>query len=388
MKNSFKFLASAAALASTFAFVACGDDSSTSASSSSDTQTGSISVNEAEQTLTATATESQDLCLVNGGAYSWTTLKESYSTTFKYIFVGDTLVLRLYDDEDEKFRNDGNVYIGGTANSVYGSWQELRNCEWEHGNIECDDDDYSYDLYLTITKSSFTAKRVPRGIVSEDDYNDYYTDDYMKSELMRSIYVGLYTGSFSISTSDIFYRDENLSDPNANVILASEFGVTIQSQSKTSETFTMNGQTVKVNVSKASISDAGDEKQVNMSVDIDGTSCVLDYQKTDNITKSLCKAENAEYFETDYDYDENDNKYYYVDEYYKSNRDAFKTCMEILAEKTISVGKIDIPDYDIPDIYEILYDSPVYLYKKAANTNADRKARQEKFHKILEKFAE
>lgn len=381
MKNLFKVFASTALCAGAFGLVACGDDSSTSASSSSDTQTGSISVNEAEQTLTATATESQDLCLVNGGAYSWTTLKETYSTTFKYMFVGDTLVLRRYDDDyKEKFRNDGNVYIGGKANSVYGTWQELPNCEWEHGNIECDDDDYSYDFYLTITKSSFTAKRVPRGIVSEDDDSYHYTDDYMKSELMRSIYVGLYTGRFSISASDIFYRDENLSDPNANVILASEFGVTIQSQSKTSETFTMNGQTVKVNVSKASISDDGDEKQVNMSVDIGGTSCILDYQVTYNITKDLCKVENAEYFETDYDYDVNDNKYYYVDEYYKSNRDAFETCMAVLAEQTAVTKGSDILD-------EMIWAYPVYL-KEAVNTKTERKARQEKFHKILERFAE
>lgn len=121
-------------------FTACGDDSSSSPATSGQ----KYILDEANQKFALI----YDRCYTSEKTTRW---DENVDTTwFHYKFIGDTLVVIKdgntadgygKDDDDDYKRDEGEVYLGGSAGSIFGKWKTLKErCYYEDGEIDCNDD--------------------------------------------------------------------------------------------------------------------------------------------------------------------------------------------------------------------------------------------------------
>lgn len=336
-----KFLFTAS-LACAFTFTACGSDSS-SGSVSEPMDSIRISVDEASQTLTLYG-EDKGACLYDGeSAYSW---NDSYRTmagqeNHPYFFIGDTLAIMNTDDPDDY----GLLFVGGKKGTLYGTWTLLNNCDFEDGSIDCSDDDYDetvgYEIQYTFTKNSLSTRFA------------LLFDDYMNSNWMNEFYSGFLTKYFYMSRAGFFFAD------SAGVAAAIQSaGIEIQSQTKTGVTFTFNDKssTLQLSIQKITYN----EMFYSVTVQSESGLCALTVETTNDVTESLCSAENADYLEW-YEIDNGDSTDYVVEEYYRDNRNEFNDCLENMFFSNTSTGNIS-------------------LFKKGAEEKEDRAIEKKRVH--------
>lgn len=347
LKAKFLFPAT---LVCALTFTACGSDSS-SGSDSTSTDSRRISVDEANRTLTIYSEGTTSACLYDGdGEYSWNDSyrKVSGKTTYSYLFIGDTLI--IVDSYDE----GGIVFVGGDRGTLYGTWTLLDDCEYEYGNIDCDDNRYgtiTYVLQFTFSKIAISFKY------------KLLVDDYMNSEWMTEFYSGLSRKYFDFSRIGFFYAD------SANVAAAIQSaGVEILSQTKTSVSFSFNGKPVSLQLNLQDF--AYGDVHYTVEVQSEADHCALDVEMTTNITKSLCSAENDDYLEW-YEIENGDSTDYVVDGYYRDNRGEFENCLHNMFFLSSSDGGVS-------------------LLKKAVAEKKDRtiKKKTARFLGRLQKFAD
>ena len=341
------------AVAAAFALTACGSDSGSDAGNS---ETYKATIDEQAQTITVT-NPGEKMCVITEENVSWQNMKEGPETNLtKYQFVGDTLVLFNYDDEDLEYNNHGDMYVGGKAGNIYGTWTMIP-CEYKASSqsTSCDDDyeDDGSSFQLTISSGSVRSQYTP----SQNNKEVDYSKSYYRYELYNNLYSSL---SYLPSLSELFYNMEM--DESITTIP----GITSTNLSAKGETITFGDVTVVVNVKSAERTDDGMEAAVDIT--INGKTCTNEAEKTYEMSSSLCKVGNMEYFDIEDGTDANGNKFYYVEGYSKDNSEEFQECIQSAIPKNTLTDDDDF-DWSV-------------LTKKAAASKHSRQKSIERWLKI------
>ena len=359
----------AATAASALILAACGDDSSSNATSYS--QSGTLYVDEAQQMIVLTSDPTSiDQCVVTESDLAWKSVPQpSNVNSYKYSFLGDTLV--LLDVDDGEVDNYGDLFVGGTAGNIYGTWTYLPCSYNSHtGEKIC----YEKEArYMTRTLKLSQGKAT----IDIDYHFDVYLSDieavgYMKSYFMRELYNTLSSRyHFDGDASDIFdvYDSEDYESLTRSI---ENNNVQIIEETKTSQTFKIGEKTYTVTVNKADQSfefnyNAYTEEDVSIDV-TDGVKTCNTYTIRKVMNESLCKVENREYFRINNDPDDD---FAYVRYYKNSNDSEFDECVRSIA---VQSNDNTYDDYA--------------LYKKADDKKEAFKKRSEKLLRKMMKYIE
>ena len=155
--NQILGITSLLALASLPFLAACSDDSSSVASGEK------YILDEANQKFALI----YDRCYTSENTTRWDEYVDT--TWFHYKFIGDTLVVikdgntadGSSNDDEEYNRDEGEVYVGGSESSIFGSWKTTKErCYYEDGEIDCEDDEDGSSneaiFTLDISKNNLT----------------------------------------------------------------------------------------------------------------------------------------------------------------------------------------------------------------------------------------
>lgn len=335
MKKQILFLL---VMAEAVLFSACGEDKPSAATESDiayNSESGSLVVYPEQQLYVTTVVRSEDVCTVDtaAGVYLWQhMLKRPDVDSMYYEFHGDTLVTYHmywtlgYPDEVGLVRGKstyGDMYIGGTPNVLYGTWKTLP-CEYNSKTMETECSETYWSAEVTYAENTYSVKYQSS---FERFKAIYVADNYMKSEFMAELYNGLSSNYGCCGWGDVTdkYDEERL----AGII--AEKGIVIQSQTPTSETFILGGKTYNVLVKQVSYEMNGQSYAVDVSSE--GVTCSW-FNHDENVSESLCRAENKDKLSLDYSYDVNGNRYDYAYEYRETNFAEFRLCLDGLKRGT------------------------------------------------------
>lgn len=356
-------------------FFACGDDGSSANGGSDEYVTsGTITVDEKNQTAVTVVSNSASLCVYENLKYSWKTMNfGEYRDSIKYEFVGDTLVVYDdYDSYDEEFSPYGQMYVGGSAGKLNGTWHstlcqynserksttcrtlcsDIKNVEsdWMKAFEElmkagCVEDEDAPKTTIKISGTSFTTK------VEYNESKGHQFDDYMNSEYMYDFYRML--KNESKSTPSIGDLDEEDSVDVKELIEDSV--VTILSQTKNSVSFKFKEQSISVKVNEYSRTD--EQEKVSLDISYNGTTCSL-VGESGYVTKSTCKAEYGEFFDKSTQKDSDGNTFTYAEDYSKTNSRDFSNCMDDLLDSVYAAVRKLKADSDDDDDASLIESSP------------------------------
>lgn len=334
-----KSLIAALATSSIF-FMACGDDGNPSSaggnSGSNDDSivtTASLFVDEDEHLLALTPDNLYEKQCVVGldTTLSWKDVKKltGSSVSKKYEFRGDTLV--IYDYVDGHQDEFGEMFVGGTADNIYGTWQSTF-CDYNRNEqtTACHEIERRYiDRTFKFSKGKFTANL--------DYHFDKYIEEltaegYMKSYFMYLLYRGLSGGYVESEPTAILRAEEYIVEGAIK-----DYGVSISSSTKTDQTFTIGEKTYTITIQKADISfnvqEFSSSYDIAISVTDGNKTCNLNYKKM-FVTKELCKVENVDKLSIDNDEDADGNEYFHAYLYRDHNNDEFEECIASIAAKS------------------------------------------------------
>lgn len=320
-----------AGVACTIILASCGSDSSSGPAS--DVSKTKISIDESNQTITSYVNYSYDFCVYDsvGNRFDWKRSVETDLDTFDihYLFKGDTLV--LFEETDY-----GSVFIGGKANSLYGTWKGLENCEYVARDDEIKCYNYSGDLYSSLYQQITIHKDF---VESEVVYYSSLRGDYTNSAWMSDFYYGLNERNISFSPRDFYIVLDTLSAE-----MLQELGIEVKSQSKSKISFVFDSKNVSVEFVDVKDNDYNDFSYT-ANVHVDDKTCSLLFVRTD-VSENLCSVENADYLDLE-EYETSDTSFTYAYRYYKDNSDEFFECLNAAFGFTAKV--VD------ERYYEILY---------------------------------
>lgn len=317
------------------AFMAsCSDDTPTNKNNNQHSTTSSLFVDETAHLIVLTPYESsENICeLQQDETLVWKTItRESEPDSFKYDFIGDTLVLyEIYHGETDSY---GSMFVGGSAGNIYGTWV-YSNCDFysPSNETECDSDTPIRTETYKITSEKFTA-------IFEYHYDIYFGDsktkDYMKSTFMADLY------NFLTNENDlenISYIVLNNSDDSSKVAQSIEQNnVQILKSTKTSQTFKISDITYTATIKKAEVTlnNVNPKPNVDVIVDVtDGSTTCNGYATYKTIDKNICKTENLPYLKIREKDDDNGKTLLYADTYTKTNYKAFLKCLNSIALPT------------------------------------------------------
>lgn len=347
-----KFLGYAVGVACALVLSACGSDSSSGPESSNgNVSKTKISIDESIQTITSYVNDSEDLCVYDSveNRFDWKkdVLMDVDTFDIHYLFKGDTLV--LFESEDE-----GSVFVGGKANSLYGTWKGLETCDYDsdEDEITCDEADNFYDYdYLVTFHKDFVETEVIYSL----------PDDYANSVWMSCLYYGLEAKNVSFNPRYVFVADSISADS------LRELGVEVKSRSKSKISFAFDGK----NVSVEFVDVTGEPLNLSYTanVQIDDKTCSLLFASTSDVSESLCSIENIDYFDLE-EYETLDSSFIVADYYYRNNTDKFFDCLNAafgFADESLDGG------YDI-------------LYKKQGRTS-DSDANWKRLERLAKKLS-
>lgn len=261
-------------------FFACSNDSTPNAADT-ESQKGSFVhvlqgkyvIDKNKQILAMTSNGTAEECVPKGDGYSWE--KVSQTDSVEYEFVGDSLV--LYTVSNGYTANLGLVYVGGNMDDLGGTWT-YTGCTYDNdkNQTECYASEVDYKtVTLALSKGEFTKKKDSRF----DEYlADFEAAGYTSSLFMNSLYTIL-AGEESPAPFRWFFEPGEL-----------HYNVEVIENSKTSQTFVLNGKTYtfKVNNVKQSL-----ERNGLLSVDLnlevsDGSTTCVGYYTQQLVDKDLC----------------------------------------------------------------------------------------------------
>lgn len=320
------------AVAFVFLIAACSDDNPTSANSVSNddpnSRTGSLYVDESQHLMVTTFTDVHgNRCDLENDNLIWKTItKNAIIDSFEYEFIGDTLV--LYDIYDGTIDDYGEMYVGGTAGNIYGTWvytgfgRSKKTGEKERS---------TNTRYVTRTYSYSPGKVT----IKVEYHMDLYVADeqergYMESSFMVELYGYLARRSHMDDVINIM-DNEDLASSIARSI--ENNGVQIIEGTKTNQTFKIGDKTYTVTVKKAetTLHYSGRTNREAIVEVSDGTTTCSSYAIYKNVDENLCKTENLEYFTVKDDEDEDGNKYFYVSRYKNTDHEQFLKCLSGIA---------------------------------------------------------
>lgn len=320
------------AMVSAFFIAACSEDNPTSVNIISNddpmSRTGSLYVDESQQLLVETFNNVQgNRCDLENYNLIWKTIQKDVLTdSFHYEFIGDTLA--LYNIYDEGISDYGNLYVGGTAGNIYGTWvytgfgRDKKTGELEHS---------TNTRYVTRTYIYAPGKVT----VSVEYHMDLYVADeqargYMESGFMAKLYGYLTSRS---KLDDVIYIMDNNEKASKVAESIEQNGVQIIEGSKTNQTFKIGDKTYTVNVKKAetTLHYTGHTNREAVVEVTDGTTTCSSYAIYKTVDENLCKTENLQYFSVYNENDDDGNNYFYVSSYKNTDHEQFLECLNGIA---------------------------------------------------------
>ena len=193
MKKFLKYILPCAEI---LMFAACSDDSSSAASGEK------YILDEANQKFALI----YDRCYTSENTTRWDEYVDT--TWFHYKFIGDTLIV-IKDgntadgyskgDDDEDVRDEGDVYIGGSADSIFGTWRTTKErCYYEDGEIGCRDGEDKSDneaiFILDISRNNIE--------ISWELEKNYCPAEDLEFKLEEVVLYDLDKSDYSITRSD------------------------------------------------------------------------------------------------------------------------------------------------------------------------------------------
>ena len=261
-------------------FFACSNDSTPSAADTESPKStgvhilqGNYVIDKNKQVLAMTSNGTTEECVPKGDGYSWE--KVSQTDSVEYEFVGDSLV--LYTLNNGYTANLGLVYVGGNKDDLNGTWT-YTGCMYDNDKdkTECYASEVDYKtVILTLSKGEFTKKKASHF----DEYlADFEAAGYTSSLFMNSLYSILAGEQSALSFYWFFEPDEVHHD------------VEILENSKTSQTFLLNGKKYTFNVNNVK---QGLERKGLLSVDLnlevsDGSTTCVGHYTQQIVDKDLC----------------------------------------------------------------------------------------------------
>ena len=369
---------------SSMLFVACGGDSASS-SSGEDTRSVIDSLMEAysitveNDKLVMSINDTVDKkkqvisfeetiwpswkCLVKNEKFQWGIVDESFKMdSYKYLFVGDTLVL-FSERFNGSFESDGSMYVGGSAGNIEGTWTPT-SCSYRESKKEtvCRDGDSRIGIDIRIAKNTFSFMApgdVPNVLDSSDVLELKRVNlRYGKNGVRTYLYKSLYTGKVVEfrATSLMVYPyigDDETVYPEYTDEQLESLGIESLSITDTGETFKIGGKTYSVEITRAEYLDGkGVEFSgfAELQVTSDSTTCTYYDEHAEVVPKFLCSEENAKYIKDFTDsVDASGNAFTLAHNYEKNNKTKFFACLKkILPEPTGTAKKFDkLTEFDM-----------------------------------------
>ena len=318
--------------ASAFLITACGEDNPSSANSVSNddpmSRTGSLYVDESQQLLVSTFNDVHgNRCDLENNNLIWKSIQKDVITdSTHYEFIGDTLV--LYDIYDGTIDDYGDLYVGGTAGNIYGTWvytgfgRSKKTGEKERS---------TNTRYVTQTYSYSPGK-----VTTKVEYHmDLYVADeqargYMESGFMADLYSYLTSRSY---LKDVIYIMDNEDRATSVSKSIEKNNVQIIESTKTNQTFKIGDKTYTVTVKKAetTLHYTGRTNREAVVEVTDGTTTCSSYAIYKTVDENLCKTENLPYFSVNNDHDDYGNLYFYVSSYKNTDHEKFLECLSSIA---------------------------------------------------------
>lgn len=291
------------------------------------TVSGSFVLNESRNmVILAADVQYENQCVVSDGEYIWKKVKAFASAdTMVYAFRGDTLLFyNLYNGRAGRY---AEMYVGWTNGKIRGTWGNTF-CEYdrEENEVLCDEESHYMTHAMNFGEETVDA------VFSyhPDKFLEENPDGYMRTYFMVYLYDMLLGGDAEVFAPDIY--DAVGSSYWMQVLNNAD--ITIDKISKTSQTFTLGGKTYTATVERDEprFSEGGDlDLDISITVKQGDTSCRLDYVKR-GVTAELCKAENKDYLDLDYEMTDDDgNEYVWAYSYSKDNSEEYRACLESIA---------------------------------------------------------
>ena len=290
--------------------------------------TGTLYVDESQHLLVTTFTDVHgNRCDLENNNLIWKTVtKDVVTDSFDYEFIGDTLA--LYDYYDGEIENYGELYVGGTAGNIYGSWvytgfgRNRKTGEQEHS---------TNTRYVTRTYT-FAPGKVT---FSVEYHMDLYVADeqergYMESSFMVELYGYLARRGHM---DDVIYIMDNEDQASSVAESIEKNGVQIIEGTKTNQTFKIGDKTYTVTVKKAETTlhfSGRTNREVRLEV-TDGTNTCSSYAIYKTADEDICKTDNLKYFTVSSDEDEDGNMFFYVSKYKNTDHEKFQECLNTIA---------------------------------------------------------
>lgn len=303
------------------------------------------------------------MCLVENEKFQWGIVNESFKMdSYKYLFVGDTLVL-FSGRFNGSFERDGSMYVGGTAGKIEGTWTPT-SCSYRESKKEtvCRDGDSRMGIDIRIAKNTFSFM-APGGVSDVLDSSDVlelkrvnlrYGKNGVRTYLYKSLYTGkvveFYAASEIVSP---YITDDQRAIPEYTDELLEALGIESLSITDTGETFKIGGKTYSVEITRAEYLDGRDYESslfAELQVTSDSTTCTYYDERTKEIPKFLCSEENAKYIKDLTDsVDASGNAFTLAHNYEKNNKTKFFACLKkILPEPTGTAKKFDkLTEFDL-----------------------------------------
>ena len=290
--------------------------------------TGTLYVDESQHLLVTTFTDVHgNRCDLENDNLIWKSLtKDVVTDSFDYEFIGDTLV--LYDYYEGGIEEYGDLYVGGTAGNIYGTWVYTGS---ERSRKTGEEEHSTNTRYVTRTYTYAPGKVT----ISVEYHMDLYVADeqergYMESSFMVELYGYLARRSHM---DDVIYIMDNEDQASSIARSIENNGVQIIEGSKTNQTFKIGDKTYTVTVKKAETTlhfSGRTNREVKLEV-TDGTTTCSSYAIYKTVDENLCKTENLEYFTVYDDEDEDGNKLFYVSRYKNTDHEKFQECLSSIA---------------------------------------------------------
>ena len=352
------------------------DDSGSSSGNDGSGQGGRVVIDESKSIIKPYIERSLEGCYMNGLDVSWKTVDFGVEQkSFKYEFVGDTLVLY----SGTAFSEYGSMYVGGRGDNLNGTWQSTL-CYFNHyeeattcyklcsevkasilrkygvtseGELDEDDLENFNEEYYAKRSSCFVDDEVTDVTIkiSGDDISiiqkyretaDENFTDYMNSEYIADLYEAIYEGS-RYAPSVYGITDEDSSNVEK---YRRKANIKESSRTKTSLTFVVDEETeVSVAVSKLKIDWENEKAEISMTVSSGKKRCELNYT-SGHVNRADCNSDNLGAFDEPTKIEAEDGTVYKLVSYMEdSNRDDFDACVgDILKDLAGSSGSTDDED--------------------------------------------
>lgn len=359
--KKFKYLMMSGVVAMLYA---CGSDSDSGSGSiaggDGTEQHGLVVIDESKSLIKPYLQKSVEGCFMSGLDFSWKTIDVGVNQmTFKYEFVGDTLVLH----SGKAFTEYGAMYVGGTNGNLNGTWQSTL-CTYNNDEEETTCYKLCSEVKASILKKydvtsedeldaadyeefeeEYEKKRAKNPCVDEDDVTDVTIKisgdditmiekpreteekeftDYMNSEYIADLYEAIYNGD---SNAPSIY---DLTDEDSASVKKYRKRAEIEEKNRTttSLTFVVDEETqVSVTVNKINLDRENDKYEIGMTVASGKRTCELNYM-SGRVNKGDCDSDNLGKFDDPEKIVTEDGTVYKQVSYMEdSNMDDFDVCV-------------------------------------------------------------